>query len=117
MAVVKQSSNGKWYVNIPFLSGKNKLSRDWFLVKNVYKKDISSGFIRIGNTGDISFPKEFVGKRIRIRIEDLDAIETSKGKVFILKDINTEIDLLKKSFDKQEEIIRSLKQRLEEVRK
>ena len=70
---IKQASDGNWYVCRKMRagirrSGNVKASeRDWFLVKySGY-----SGYIHNSRT-HISFPKEFVGKRVRLKVEVIE---------------------------------------------
>jgi len=64
MAFVRQASNGKFYI----CSGNDlKKFKNWFLIKN--NATCSSGMLQISN---ISFPKVFIGKKIRLKIEVIE---------------------------------------------
>ena len=66
--IIKKYNKGYYVTRIPHGSsskcGKRgtKTYRNWFLVKPNYKK----GYVQIG---DIEFPKEFLGKKIMLKIE------------------------------------------------
>ena len=74
---IKQANDGNWYVCRKTNSHKNQNSkateRDWFLVKH------SSGGAEITTFQkhtNLRCPKEFLGKRVRLKIEVID--ETNK---------------------------------------
>ena len=68
---VRQSGDGDWYVcSVPIGLGKGrgigrrgrKRYRNWFLIK--FQR--FSGQLNVGN---ITFPKEFAGEKIRLKVE------------------------------------------------
>ena len=61
---VKQSSNGEYYLCVRHKnSGKQKVYKNLFLVKH----DGTEGYC--GGVNGITFPKEFIGKKIRMKVE------------------------------------------------
>jgi hypothetical protein len=60
---IKQAGNGDWYV-ARRSSRSGRSGREWYLIKS-FSSNI--GYIPI--TKNLYFPKFFVGKRVRIKIE------------------------------------------------
>ena len=62
---IKKVGNGDWYVyrktsaNSVGRRSKNQVYRDWFWIKQN----------RMINLKHLTFPKEFIGKKIRLKIE------------------------------------------------
>jgi len=57
--------NKRGYVERKFRTSWN----DVYLVKHKSEISQQTGYFRIGRTGDIQCPKEFIGKRVRLKIE------------------------------------------------
>lgn len=76
---VREASDGNWYVcritssnhagrrKQKNPSGKNRTYRNWFLIKFNGTKG-SSGRLTVKT---LTFPKEFIGKRIRLKVDVL----------------------------------------------
>ena len=69
----KQSTDGNWYVaKMATLGGKGHISKTGQVFRNIHHiraYSLNQGSVTIGN---LKFPKEFIGKRIRLKIEEVD---------------------------------------------
>ena len=63
--IIKQFSDGNYYVTRGYKHKNPK--KNWFFIKS--KEGYPGGFISLHN---IVFPKEFLGKRIRLKVEIID---------------------------------------------
>jgi len=75
MAILQKSSKGEYYVAKMTSGGgggnrTRTIYRNWWLVKQ--NSSTSCGI----TIRTISFPKEFVGKKVRLRLEVIDDIDT-----------------------------------------
>ncbi len=71
MGVVIQASNREWYVNRRARckkTGRRWIYRDWYLIKHCCAFSTKRGSIELGT---VRLPKEFIGKRIRFKLEVL----------------------------------------------
>lgn len=76
---IKQSANGEWYLCTRVSGygkglGKPRNSRNVFLIKNGGKLSGS-----IGTHPPIIFPKQFIGKKIRFKVEEVILEENKNG--------------------------------------
>ena len=68
---IRQASNGSWYVSRIVRAGhrgrakRSAIIRNWFLIKD----NGGSGYLNIGG---LYFPKEFLGKRILLKVEFME---------------------------------------------
>lgn len=60
---IKKGRNGNYYV----FKREGKTERDWFLVK--YAPTISEEIGMINLSANVKLPKEFISKRIRLKVE------------------------------------------------
>lgn len=59
---INKVSNGDYYLE---RMTSKKVWRDWWIVKNLYNKS-KLGYIPMST---INFPKEFIGKKVRFKLE------------------------------------------------
>ncbi len=64
----KKVANGDYYIISTPRRFKIRKYKSWFLVKHNYSKSSDRGYVSFGI---ISFPPEFVGKKIALRVETL----------------------------------------------
>ena len=70
---VRQVGNGDYYICTKLKkSGKRNVFRNTHIISFVGTKKTGCGSITIGS---LSFPKEFIGKKIRIKIEVAENVE------------------------------------------
>jgi hypothetical protein len=64
--IIQKHSNGSYYLCISSDKVKEGLHRDWWLVKNT--DNPNRGYVPLNN---LTLPKEFIGRRVRFKLEIL----------------------------------------------